>query len=566
MTIRGRFFGSLALSVFFGCATGGALVVDHVAPQAAIGQDVDEGYFYANLAPHGQWFFQADFGWVWHPARVSAGWRPYTEGQWVWAQDVGWTWASQEPWGWATYHYGRWYFDPTYGWSWVPGRTWAPAWVSWRVEAGFIGWAPLWPAYFDKYPDHRWDRWSHDHDWDRRHNGRDWDRWVFTRDRDFTSDRVGRHAINDRRERDRIFSRSRDVTKYDESRPERIGHSIDRAMVEKATGRPVRSVRIEAADKPDVAFDTKSERIRMFRPAVKPATDKTPDRLGLAREPSREARESNTIRQEKMRLDNIPDGDKARARAARPPVVREKTSERGGGGPASVQPAAAVPGERENARPEKNDERGRKPKADTVSEMNGERGRKPKADTVPQKDDERSRKPAADEASPAMKRTGGHGDAKTEKAPPSSERKQGSAAMPEAERPASAPRAKTRLEGDTAPRAGAAREPAAREKTDEQRRGPAGAEPAKANGGRDDARPDRKDERRPEAKTHESPPSGERRGSRDDAKTQQAAPPAERKGGDGRAEKPKGDRAAPAERVRVKEEPAGKPEAAQHER
>jgi hypothetical protein len=373
MTIRKSFFGSVALSVFFGCAAGGTLAIDHAVPRDAVAQDIDEGYFYANLAPHGQWFFQADFGWVWHPARVSAGWRPYTEGQWVWADDVGWTWASQEPWGWATYHYGRWYFDPSYGWSWVPGRTWAPAWVSWRVEAGFIGWAPLWPAYFDRHPEYRWDRWSHDHDWDRRHNGRDWDRWVFTRDRDFTSDRVGRHAISDRRERDRIFSQSRDVTKFDESRPERIGHSIDRAMVEKATGRPVRSVKIEAADKPDAAVDTRSERIRMFRPAVKEAAGKTPDRLGFAKEPSREARETDTIRQEKQRLDKVPEADKARSKSAREPVAREKNDERGGGASVAEPEKKARPAERERAEKAEPTQRERAEKTEPVQRERAEK-------------------------------------------------------------------------------------------------------------------------------------------------------------------------------------------------
>ncbi|MFN2376282.1 MAG: DUF6600 domain-containing protein [Candidatus Binatia bacterium] len=348
MTSKFRIPASLMLTAFFGCSTGTVLLVDDVAPRQATaqyygGQDVDDGYFYSNLAPHGQWFFQAEFGWVWHPARVNVGWRPYTEGQWVWGGDVGWTWASQEPWGWATYHYGRWYFDPMYGWSWVPGRVWAPAWVSWRVESGYIGWAPMWPVWFDRNPDYRWDRWRHDGDWDRRHSGRDWDRWVFTRDRDFTSERVGRRAITDRNERDRIFSSSRDVTQYDESRPERTGHSIDRAMVEKATGRPVRSVRIESADKPGERADTSGESIKMFRPRVKEAPDKTPDRLGLAKEPTKEARETGTLRKEKQRLDSVPEKDRGREKGATSPAVREKDDERGGGAAGADRPDAREP-------------------------------------------------------------------------------------------------------------------------------------------------------------------------------------------------------------------------------
>ena len=342
--------GSLALAAFLVCSTGGALLVDSVAPQAANAQDVDVGIFYSNLAPHGQWFFQADFGWVWHPARVGPGWRPYTEGQWLWSDEFGWTWVSDEPWGWATYHYGRWYFDPYYGWSWVPGHTWAPAWVSWRVESGYIGWAPLWPVYFDIHPEYRWDNWHHDHDWDDRHRGRDWDRWVFTRDRDFTSDRVGRHQISDHRERDRIYSQSRDVTQYDESHPERIGHSIDRRTIEQATGRPVRPVTIEAADKPHTRVDTRGDRVQMFRPQVRETTDKTPDRLGLAKEPTPEARKRDTIREEKARLDRVPESQKKPSRT----VPDESTAGKGGPQPAAEEqaPGAGSGADRHGGRPD----------------------------------------------------------------------------------------------------------------------------------------------------------------------------------------------------------------------
>ena len=31
----------------------------------------------------------------------------------------------------------------THGWYWIPGRTWGPAWVSWAVGGGYVGWCPL---------------------------------------------------------------------------------------------------------------------------------------------------------------------------------------------------------------------------------------------------------------------------------------------------------------------------------------------------------------------------------------------------------------------------------------
>lgn len=100
--------------------------------------------FEAPLASHGTWVEFGSYGRCWRPGHVVVGWRPYCSGEWVWT-DCGWYWASDEPWAWACYHYGSWVFDPTLGWVWVPGVEWAPAWVSWRVGGGYIGWAPLPP-------------------------------------------------------------------------------------------------------------------------------------------------------------------------------------------------------------------------------------------------------------------------------------------------------------------------------------------------------------------------------------------------------------------------------------
>jgi hypothetical protein len=109
------------------------------------GDQADVSQFYGQLAPYGQWEQNPQYGWVWVPGGVAAGWQPYTEGHWAYT-DAGWAWVSDEPWGWAAYHYGRWYDDATYGWTWVPGVQWAPAWVAWRSGGGYVGWAPLPPA------------------------------------------------------------------------------------------------------------------------------------------------------------------------------------------------------------------------------------------------------------------------------------------------------------------------------------------------------------------------------------------------------------------------------------
>ena len=108
--------------------------------------------FYTRLEPHGVWRESSNYGYVFQPfeAERSRTWRPYTNGRWVYT-DAGWTWVSEEPFGWATYHYGRWTRLRNVGWVWVPGEEWAPAWVSWRKNNDYVGWAPLPPeARFDR--------------------------------------------------------------------------------------------------------------------------------------------------------------------------------------------------------------------------------------------------------------------------------------------------------------------------------------------------------------------------------------------------------------------------------
>ena len=102
------------------------------------------GYFYTGLSPYGSWI-EIDYGVVvWRPTVMRMDWSPYRDGRWIWTSD-GWYWQSNEPFGHITYHYGRWYFDDYYGWLWYPDYEWAPAWVEWRYDNDYIGWAPLHP-------------------------------------------------------------------------------------------------------------------------------------------------------------------------------------------------------------------------------------------------------------------------------------------------------------------------------------------------------------------------------------------------------------------------------------
>jgi hypothetical protein len=106
--------------------------------------DVSFNVFYESLKPHGVWFNYGEFGMCWRPDGISRSWEPYRNGHWIWT-DYGWTWDSDYSWGWAPYHYGRWTFDDYYGWIWVPDYEWSPAWVQWRYDQDYIGWAPLPP-------------------------------------------------------------------------------------------------------------------------------------------------------------------------------------------------------------------------------------------------------------------------------------------------------------------------------------------------------------------------------------------------------------------------------------
>lgn len=113
------------------------------------------------LDEHGRWAVVADYGPVWYPSVVVAGWAPYRYGHWAWVQPWGWTWIDDAPWGFAPFHYGRWALVGG-SWGWVPGPyvhrpVYAPALVGYvggRPRSGVsvsigigapIGWFPLGP-------------------------------------------------------------------------------------------------------------------------------------------------------------------------------------------------------------------------------------------------------------------------------------------------------------------------------------------------------------------------------------------------------------------------------------
>jgi hypothetical protein len=120
---------------------------------------------YEDLDDNGSWAVSAEYGPVWYPRALVAGWAPYRFGHWAWIEPWGWTWVDDAPWGFAPFHYGRWaYIEGR--WGWCPGplaiaRTrvlavrpyYAPALVAWFGGAHWsvsistggpaIGWVAL---------------------------------------------------------------------------------------------------------------------------------------------------------------------------------------------------------------------------------------------------------------------------------------------------------------------------------------------------------------------------------------------------------------------------------------
>ncbi len=122
-----------------------AVVSSRAADSQAFEARLDFDYCYNYLSPYGTWVRLDPYGYVWRPRHMGYRWRPYSEGHWVWTDD-GWMWIDDAEWGWIPFHYGRRGWDDDFGWYWVPGTEWGPAWVTWRWNDMYMGWAPIPPG------------------------------------------------------------------------------------------------------------------------------------------------------------------------------------------------------------------------------------------------------------------------------------------------------------------------------------------------------------------------------------------------------------------------------------
>lgn len=116
---------------------------------------------YEDLDDYGDWDTPREYGPIWFPRNVPAGWSPYRFGHWVWIFPWQWTWVDDMPWGFAPSHYGRWVVYRN-RWGWIPGPlvarpSYSPAMVAWVGggpgfnfsisfgTGGGIAWFPLGP-------------------------------------------------------------------------------------------------------------------------------------------------------------------------------------------------------------------------------------------------------------------------------------------------------------------------------------------------------------------------------------------------------------------------------------
>ena len=119
-----------------------AALLTLAVPRSARAANVSFEFFHDSLSPYGEWMEVGGYGYCWRPNGVDQDWAPYSDGYWAYT-DAGWTWVSYEDYGGIVYHYGRWAKVEDEGWVWVPDYEWGPAWVSWRKNDDYVGWAPL---------------------------------------------------------------------------------------------------------------------------------------------------------------------------------------------------------------------------------------------------------------------------------------------------------------------------------------------------------------------------------------------------------------------------------------
>jgi hypothetical protein len=246
------------------------------SPQAAFhayGGFGHVGFFYRPLLQYGEWIELQPGFYAWRPHRLSYGWHPYMIGQWVWS-DYGWYWISQEPYGWAVYHYGRWFYDDYYGWIWIPHDVWGPAWVEWRYDDDYIGWAPLPPyaGFHENIGIHFTIAWNAPYNY-----------WCFVQHHHFTKGNYSQYVASSTTTR-RLITTTRSARQYDMDRGAVFNRGIDRSFIEKQGRVRIDAYRVarSTSQRENVIRSSGMNRIESYRPDPTPERTQ-PDRISARR-------------------------------------------------------------------------------------------------------------------------------------------------------------------------------------------------------------------------------------------------------------------------------------------
>jgi hypothetical protein len=271
-------------------------------------QAVSFDFFYSSLSPYGEWIDLQDGVTAWRPNNISPDWKPYSIGRWSWTNN-GWYWDSDEPFGWATYHYGRWYNDENYGWIWVPDYEWAPAWVEWRYDNDYIGWAPLPPyASFSSNLGIRFSLGWHSH----------YRSWNFVNYGHFCDFHINRFFMDERRV-SRFFEHTRYRTNYYSDRDRIINGGIDRSFIERRGGFRIPEREIRTVDNfrdYDRNRNDRNGRIIAYRPSASEINNtRTRENFEIKKGENRSSLERDKIRLPMDNRNSGISGDRVNERA-----------------------------------------------------------------------------------------------------------------------------------------------------------------------------------------------------------------------------------------------------------
>jgi len=233
-------------------------VVSIMNSQTRYGKRLSFQYFYHELTPMGHWMEIDDNLFAWQPDYMGRNWKPYSVGRWEWSDD-GWYWDSYENFGWITYHYGRWINDFNHGWLWIPGYQWAPAWVEWRYDSRFIGWAPLSP-----YADFRFDVGIHfSMDYESPYSD-----WNFVYYDHFDNPNLNHYFVASSKTRD-FFRKTKYRTNYRSYHGRIINNGVSREYIQKISGKRIKKRNMKIYKSRDEYFNRRnkdSDNIGIYRP------------------------------------------------------------------------------------------------------------------------------------------------------------------------------------------------------------------------------------------------------------------------------------------------------------